>query len=69
MMWRQKNAFLPGDVNNIMESADQLFVSIYYSIETSAIHILTDANRLLIPIFKKKSATERLVDLIISGDC
>lgn len=50
LKWRREHAFL-GKYDSFQKDADQLFVSIYYSVENNEINVSTDSGRIMVPIF------------------
>ena len=50
LKWRREHAFL-GKYESFQKDADQLFVSIYYSVENNEINVSTDSGRIMVPIF------------------
>ena len=56
LKWRTENSFKENfDFStpnwSLVQSADQMFISVYYNIVNNELNILTDGQRIMIPIF------------------
>jgi len=48
--------------------ADQMFISIYYSVEDNCINVLTDMGRIMIPIINGEwNEKDNMIDMIKDG--
>ena len=67
--WRKEHSLKKNFDKNkkLIETADQLFISIYYNIENNELSILTDGERIMTPIFKQRPDKD-IYDMIQSGD-
>ena len=72
LKWRRDNAFFGKNMKSFQQDADQLFVSIYYSVENGEINISTDSGRIMIPIFSaeivKKKLRKEIRRMFMDGD-
>ena len=72
LKWRREHAFVGKNHKSFQQDADQLFVSIYYSVENGEINISTDSGRIMVPIFTAEIAAKKLKkdmrQMLIDGD-